>query len=149
MQRHTATEFGRLVNRVEEKTLQPARLNIGSRLIFCFVFIILVMLSADAVVLWQFHLVNAQGAPERYRPEAGRVVTRSYQSLSVLRRVGRTRADPRCQSTGDRGRAPWYCCPGGDAARKNRPQCPAFRPPARSHRPAYAAGYSERAATAA
>ena len=61
MQRHTATEFGRLVKRVEEKTLHSARLNIGSRLIFCFVFIILVMLSADAVVLWQFHLVNAQG----------------------------------------------------------------------------------------
>src|ERR1700692_2404043 len=61
MQRHTATEFGRLLKRVEEKTLHPARLNIGSRLIFCFVFIILVMLSADAVVLWQFHLVNAQG----------------------------------------------------------------------------------------
>jgi PAS domain S-box-containing protein len=61
MQRHTATEFGRLVKRVEEKSLHLARLNIGSRLIFCFVFIILVMLSADAVVLWQFHLVNAQG----------------------------------------------------------------------------------------
>src|ERR1022692_2002107 len=61
MHRHTATEFGRLVKRVEEKTLHSARLNIGSRLIFCFVFIILVMLSADAVVLWQFHLVNAQG----------------------------------------------------------------------------------------
>jgi PAS domain S-box-containing protein len=60
MQRHTATEFGRFVKRVEEKTLHPARLNIGSRLILCFVFIILVMLGADAVVLWQFHLVNAQ-----------------------------------------------------------------------------------------
>jgi PAS domain S-box-containing protein len=60
MQRHPATELGRLVKRVEEKTLHPARLNIGSRLILCFVFIILVMLGADAVVLWQFHLVNAQ-----------------------------------------------------------------------------------------
>jgi PAS domain S-box-containing protein len=58
MQRHPATELGRLVKRVEEKTLHPARLNIGSRLILCF--IILVMLGADAVVLWQFHLVNAQ-----------------------------------------------------------------------------------------
>jgi len=60
MQRHTATEFGRLVKRVEEKTLHPARLNIGSRLILCFVFIILVMLGADAIVLWQFQVVHAQ-----------------------------------------------------------------------------------------
>jgi PAS domain S-box-containing protein len=60
MQRHSATEFGRLVKRVEEKTLHPARLNIGSRLILCFVFIILVMLGADAVVLWQFQVVHAQ-----------------------------------------------------------------------------------------
>ena len=60
MQSHPATEFGRLVKRVEEKTLHPARLNIGSRLILCFVFIILVMLGADAVVLWQFQVVRAQ-----------------------------------------------------------------------------------------
>src|ERR1017187_1914303 len=61
MQRHTATEFGRLVKRAEEKTLHAGRLNIGRRLIVGFVFIILVMLGADAVVLWQFRLVNAQG----------------------------------------------------------------------------------------
>jgi PAS domain S-box-containing protein len=60
MQRHTGTESGHWVKRVEEKTLHAARLNIGSRLILCFLFIILVMLGADAVVLWQFHLVNAQ-----------------------------------------------------------------------------------------
>jgi PAS domain S-box-containing protein len=60
MQRHPAAEFGSLVKRVEEKTLHPARFNIGSRLILCFVFIILVMLGADAVVLWQFQVVRAQ-----------------------------------------------------------------------------------------
>jgi PAS domain S-box-containing protein len=60
MQRHTATEFVRWANRVEEKTLHADRLNIGHRLMLCFVFIILVMLGADAVVLWQFHLVNVQ-----------------------------------------------------------------------------------------
>ncbi len=60
MQRQTAKEVGRWVKRVEEKTLHANRLNIGPRLIMCFVFIILTMLGADAVVLWQFHLVHAQ-----------------------------------------------------------------------------------------
>jgi len=60
MQWHTVTEFGRWVKRVEAKTLRAERFNIGHRLIVCFVFIILVMLGADAVVLWQFHLVHAQ-----------------------------------------------------------------------------------------
>jgi len=60
MQRHTATEFGRWVKRAGEKTFHADRLNIGPRLILCFVFIILMMLGADAVVLWQFHSVQAQ-----------------------------------------------------------------------------------------
>jgi PAS domain S-box-containing protein len=60
MQWHTATEFGRWLKRVEDKTLRAERLNIGHRLILCFVFIILVMLGADAVVLWQFHLIHVQ-----------------------------------------------------------------------------------------
>src|SRR5260370_25899433 len=42
------------------KTLYAARLNIGPRLILGFVFIILSMLAADAVILWQFHLVRTQ-----------------------------------------------------------------------------------------
>ena len=60
MQRHIATEFGREVKRATKKTLGVDRLNIGPRLILCFVFIILAMVAADAVVLWQFHVVNAQ-----------------------------------------------------------------------------------------
>jgi PAS domain S-box-containing protein len=60
MQRDTAKEFGGGVERVEEKTLLADRLNIGPRLISCFAFIILVMLGADAVVLSQFHSVQAQ-----------------------------------------------------------------------------------------
>lgn len=36
------------------------RLNIGPRLVLCFVFIILAMLGGDAVVLWQFHIVRLQ-----------------------------------------------------------------------------------------
>jgi PAS domain S-box-containing protein len=57
---YTVTEFGRWVKRAGEKTLHAARLNIGPRLMLCFVFITLSMLGGDAVVLWQFHLVRAQ-----------------------------------------------------------------------------------------
>src|ERR1700694_4300476 len=55
---HTAT--GLKVKSAESKTLHPSRLNIGPRLILGFVFIILSMLVADAVVLWQFHVVRTQ-----------------------------------------------------------------------------------------
>ncbi|HME00467.1 MAG TPA: PAS domain-containing protein [Terriglobia bacterium] len=60
MGRHTAAEFARWVKRAEEKTFRADRLNIGHRLIVCFVVIILSMLAGDAVVLWQFHRVRAQ-----------------------------------------------------------------------------------------
>src|SRR6266436_6462820 len=56
---HTATGLNRWVKSVEAKTLW---LNIGSRLILGFVFIILSMLAADAVILWQFHVVRTQAA---------------------------------------------------------------------------------------
>jgi PAS domain S-box-containing protein len=36
------------------------RLNIGPRLILCFALIIVSMLAGDAIVLWQFHIVQAQ-----------------------------------------------------------------------------------------
>jgi len=57
---HTATALNRLVKSAEEKTLYAGRFNIGPRLILGFVFIILSMLAADAVILWQFHLVRTQ-----------------------------------------------------------------------------------------
>jgi hypothetical protein len=57
---HTGTGLKRWVERAEEKTLHLGRFNIGPRLILGFVFIILSMLVADAVVLWQFHLVRTQ-----------------------------------------------------------------------------------------
>jgi len=44
----------------EVKTLHAGRLNIGPRLILGFVFIILAMLAADAIILWQFHVVRTQ-----------------------------------------------------------------------------------------
>jgi len=36
------------------------RLNIGPRLVLCFALIIVSMLTGDVIVLWQFHIVQAQ-----------------------------------------------------------------------------------------
>src|SRR5882762_8577227 len=60
MGRYTVTEFGRWVKHAGEKTLHAARLNIGPRLMLCFVFITLSMLGGDTVVLWQLHIARAQ-----------------------------------------------------------------------------------------
>src|SRR5713226_10488895 len=57
---HTATELNRWAKSTYAKTLHAGRLNIGPRLILGFIFIVLSMLAADAVILWQFHLVRAQ-----------------------------------------------------------------------------------------
>src|SRR6266849_1582863 len=57
---HTATGLNRWVKSAKAKTLRAGRLNIGPRLILGFVFIIVSMLAADVVVLWQFHLVRTQ-----------------------------------------------------------------------------------------
>src|SRR6202521_1826574 len=56
----TATGLNRWLKSAGAKTLHASRLNIGPRLILGFVFIILSMLAADAVILWQFHLVRTQ-----------------------------------------------------------------------------------------
>jgi PAS domain S-box-containing protein len=73
---HTSTQFGRWVKRAEERALHAGRLNIGTRLILGFVFIILSMLAADAVVLWQFHLIRTQ---------AGRLNDIDQKLVAVLR----------------------------------------------------------------
>jgi PAS domain S-box-containing protein len=57
---HTSTGLNNRVKSAEAKTFSAGRFNIGPRLILSFVFIILSMLVADAVVLWQFHLVRTQ-----------------------------------------------------------------------------------------
>src|SRR5712692_2647134 len=57
---HTATELNRWAKSTYAKTLHAGRLNIGPRLILGFIFIVLSMLAADAVILWQFHLVRTQ-----------------------------------------------------------------------------------------
>jgi PAS domain S-box-containing protein len=57
---NAATRLNRWVKSAEAKALRAARLNIGPRLILGFVFIILSMLAADAIILWQFHVVRTQ-----------------------------------------------------------------------------------------
>src|SRR5260221_2943862 len=73
---HTGTGLKRWVERAEEKTLHLGRFNIGPRLILGFVFIILSMLVADAVILWQFHVVRIQ---------AGRLNDVDQKLVAVLR----------------------------------------------------------------
>src|SRR6266436_913673 len=57
---HAATALNRRVKSSAERAVYAGRFNIGPRLILGFVFIMLSMLTADAVVLWQFHLVRTQ-----------------------------------------------------------------------------------------
>ena len=57
---HTATPLNRWVESAEAKTVHSSRLAIGPRLILGFVFIILSMLAADAIILWQFYVVRTQ-----------------------------------------------------------------------------------------
>src|ERR1700684_477871 len=57
---HTASRLDRLVIGAEAKALKAGQLNIGPRLMLGFAVIIFSMLAADAVALWQFHLVRAQ-----------------------------------------------------------------------------------------
>jgi PAS domain S-box-containing protein len=70
------TGFRRWVKSAEAKTLHAGRLNIGPRLILGFALIILAMLIADAVVLWQFHAVRTQ---------AGRLNDIDQKQIAVLR----------------------------------------------------------------
>src|ERR1700688_5060567 len=57
---HTASRLDRLVIGAEAKALKAGQLNIGPRLMLGFAVIIFSMLAADAVALWQFHLLRAQ-----------------------------------------------------------------------------------------
>jgi PAS domain S-box-containing protein len=73
---HTATGLNRWVKSAEAKTLHAGRLDIGPRLILGFVVIILSMLAADAVILWQFHTIRIQ---------AGRLNDVDQKLVAVLR----------------------------------------------------------------
>ena len=57
---YTATRLNRWIKSAEAKTLHAGRLAIGPRLILGFLFIILSMLAADAIILWQFYAVGVQ-----------------------------------------------------------------------------------------
>jgi PAS domain S-box-containing protein len=81
---HTATALKRWVKSAEAKTLYAGRLNIGPRLIVGFVVIILSMLAADAVVLWQFHLVRTQAERLNGIDEKLVAVLRVHTSLSTF-----------------------------------------------------------------
>jgi C4-dicarboxylate-specific signal transduction histidine kinase len=60
------------------------RLNIGPRLIFGFALIILSMLAADAVVLWQFHVVRTQAGRLNDMDQALVSVFRVHSSLMAF-----------------------------------------------------------------
>src|SRR5579859_3057224 len=58
MEPRPASRLIRWVKNAEAKKFHGGRLNIGPRLIFGFVLIVLSMLVADAIILWQFHIVR-------------------------------------------------------------------------------------------
>jgi PAS domain S-box-containing protein len=81
---HTATGWNRWVRSADAKTLQAGRLNIGPRLILGFVVIIISMLIADAVVLWQFHLVRTEAERLNGIDQKLVAVLRVHTSLSAF-----------------------------------------------------------------
>jgi len=76
MELDTTTRLNRWVKSAEANTLHAGRLHIGPRLILGFAFIILSMLAADAIILWQFHEVRIQ---------AGRLNDIDQKLVAVLR----------------------------------------------------------------
>jgi len=81
---HTAKGLNRWVKSAEAKALHGGQLNIGPRLILGFVVIILSMLAADAVVLWQFHLVRVQAERLNGIDQKLVAVLRVHTSLSTF-----------------------------------------------------------------
>src|ERR1700732_5081380 len=81
---YTATGLRRWVKSAEAKALDGGQLNIGPRLILGFVVIILSMLAADAVVLWQFHLVRTEAERLNGIDQKLVAVLRVHTSLSAF-----------------------------------------------------------------
>ena len=61
------------------------RLNIGPRLVLCFALIIVLMFAGDVIVLWQFHLVQAQAERLDEYDEELVTVLRVHSDLLKLR----------------------------------------------------------------
>src|ERR1700733_16066245 len=72
----TTTRLNRWVKSAEAKTLHAGRLHIGPRLILGFAFILVSVLGADGIILWQFHEVRIQ---------AGRLNDIDQKLVAVLR----------------------------------------------------------------
>src|SRR6202795_51881 len=85
MELRTTTGLNRGVKSAEARTLHASRLYIAPRLVLGFVFIILSMLAADAVVLWQFHLVRTQAERLNGIDQKLVAVLRVHTSLLVFR----------------------------------------------------------------
>jgi len=81
---HIGTRLNRWVKTAEAKTLYAGRLNIGPRLILGFVIIILSMLAADVVILWQFHVVRNQAAHLNDVDQRLVAVLRVHSSMSAF-----------------------------------------------------------------
>src|ERR1700679_3402637 len=54
--------MARLKREQARTEMNRLRLNIGPRLVLCFALIIVLMVAGDVIVLWQFHIVQAQAA---------------------------------------------------------------------------------------
>src|SRR6266436_1613923 len=81
---HTTAGLNRWVRSAEAKTLHAGRLNIGPRLILGFAVIIFSMLAADAVVLWQVHLVRTEAERLNGIDQKLVAVLRVHTSLSAF-----------------------------------------------------------------
>jgi PAS domain S-box-containing protein len=74
------------LNREQVRTeMNRLRLNIGPRLVLCFALIIVLMFAGDAIVLWQFHLVQAQAERLDEYDEELVAVLRVHSDLLKLR----------------------------------------------------------------
>jgi PAS domain S-box-containing protein len=81
---HTARGLIRRAKGANETTLHGGRLNIGPRLILGFVFIVLSMLAADAVILWQFHMIRTDAERLNDVDEKLVAVLRVHTSMSAF-----------------------------------------------------------------
>jgi PAS domain S-box-containing protein len=71
------------------------RLNIGPRLVLCFALIIVSMLAGDVIVLWQFHIVQAQAERLNEYDEELATVLRIHSDLLKFRDALESLADAR------------------------------------------------------